>query len=319
MQNNMVAHTWAAQSKPHGKSGNGNFWFSGPVLYSYSTTIAELVTLADGRVVALIGLETYSVTTAQHVGDARGAVRHLPRFGVRFLPSASGRAPRVNHGDDMHVANLEDYRQRITGLLARARRARVNGAFLTGEAEALAAEAVRYARAFGLPVPAEAEGIEGALAALAPVLAAAEQRHAEERARADARRIAEARERDAQNAARLEEWKAGARVYAPRTEVCHVRVSPTDSAVLETSWGAEVPLAAAILVFRRADKARRDGVAEVFAPGEGLRVGPNFRVDRIEADGTIRAGCHVIRFEEAEPVARALGVLRDQVHAACAA
>lgn len=325
MRNEMVAHVWAAQSKPQGRSGNGNISFSGPVLYSYSTAIAELVTLADGRVVALLSVEQYSNTTAQHIGDARMAVRHLPRFEVRFLPSAAGRAPRVPYGECVHAANIEDYRQRIAALLARARRARSNGPWLTEQAESLAAEAVAYARAFGLPVPDAAEGIEGALAALAPVIAEARERQAQANARRAeemARRAEERAKAEAlaaeEREARLAEWKAGAAIYPPRTDTCAVRVAPHDSAVLETSWGAEVPLAAAVLVFRMADKARREGRAVDFARGEGPRIGPHFRLDRVDADGTIRAGCHVIRFEDAEPVARSLGILRDQIHAACA-
>lgn len=75
---------------------------------------------------------------------------------------------------------------------------------------------------------------------------------------------------------------------------------------VETSHGANVPLAHAIkafafikLVAERGKKWERNG--------KTVRVG-HFQVDRIEANGDIKAGCHFIQFSELNRIAAAIGV-----------
>lgn len=85
LSNNMVKHVWAAQSQDDARTSNGNLSFVGPVLYSYSTPIANILPGADGRPVALITTETYSVTTSgQHMPGARDTA-HMRTFRVPFL------------------------------------------------------------------------------------------------------------------------------------------------------------------------------------------------------------------------------------------
>src|SRR5579885_821779 len=62
--NHMVAHVWAQQSQPYGKSGNGNFSFRDSLLFSYTTIIARFTreTVGAKRVV-LVSSESFSMTT----------------------------------------------------------------------------------------------------------------------------------------------------------------------------------------------------------------------------------------------------------------
>lgn len=67
--NSMVAHVWAQQSQPEGRAANGNFYFDGPVIYSYGShfhiarfTDARL----DGRCVVLFCPTSRSISTSRH-------------------------------------------------------------------------------------------------------------------------------------------------------------------------------------------------------------------------------------------------------------
>lgn len=65
---------------------------------------------------------------------------------------------------------------------------------------------------------------------------------------------------------------------------------------LETSRGAEVPWKHAVIAFRKAQDCRTKGQPWE-TNGHKLPVG-TFQVDRIEADGSLKAGCHTIAYDE---------------------
>lgn len=76
---------------------------------------------------------------------------------------------------------------------------------------------------------------------------------------------------------------------------------------LVTSQGARVPLAHAVRVFGFVRAVRERGQAWERKGGVGPRAG-HFTVDSVEPDGSFRAGCHYIAWEETERLARELGI-----------
>lgn len=75
---------------------------------------------------------------------------------------------------------------------------------------------------------------------------------------------------------------------------------------IQTSWGARVPLAAAPMVWSLVRRAMRQGG---WTPsGLGRVMIGHYSVDNISADGTMRAGCHTIKFAELQRMARTLGL-----------
>lgn len=76
---------------------------------------------------------------------------------------------------------------------------------------------------------------------------------------------------------------------------------------LVTSRGARVPLAHAVRVFGFVRAVRERGEAWERRNGTGPRAG-HFTVDSVESDGSFRAGCHYIAWEETERLARELGI-----------
>jgi hypothetical protein len=82
---------------------------------------------------------------------------------------------------------------------------------------------------------------------------------------------------------------------------------------LETSHGADVPLAEAVRAFRFIKLCREAG-REWHANGQQVRVGA-FRLDWINAAGDMKAGCHNFTWPEIERAARLAGVANDPASA----
>lgn len=72
MENSMVAHVWAQGNQDEGRSNNGQFYFVGPVIYSYGSHFVAGVIDAGGR--HWINSDSYSPTTAKHMSYVRRAV-----------------------------------------------------------------------------------------------------------------------------------------------------------------------------------------------------------------------------------------------------
>lgn len=88
--NRMVAHVWAQGRQESGRSNNGNFYFSGPFLYSYGLHYVAGYRLPDGQ--AFLNADSYSVTTGHHMSCARGAVA-----GRKYsVPNLTGLAPLLD-------------------------------------------------------------------------------------------------------------------------------------------------------------------------------------------------------------------------------
>lgn len=281
--NSMLAHVWAQQSQPEGRSSNGNFFFDGPTIYSYrrSFPVASFVTMPDGGAAVLFTTRSYSVTTTRHKSDAHAAIRSQRIFMVNDPCSQDW------------PAMFAEYRARLADALTACARARKNRDWKMRNAVDLAAEGNTFAEAAHL-----AERLSIPDNWQNEIATAEKTRRAAERAV----RI----EQDKAAAEKISAWLAGENVNPPRTSTCHLRIVGEE---LQTSWGARVPLADAIRAFRHAAHARENNI-----PLTGLQIGTDasvggFRVDSIAPDGTIRAGCHVIGWREAARVAAGLGLL----------
>jgi len=286
-----VTHVWARQGQERGESGSLSF--EGPVLLSYSTVIARHVSGPNGRASLVTG-ESRSVTTSRHTGLARRAVVHsFP------LPGEVGRTTTPEDGRAQWAARMADLAWSYGE--AKSKPSRAKGARLI---RAAVTDANALCAFFELPLfdslPEDAE-----LSAYLAEKGAAEK---ERRAGIEARRLAAEVERAAEEATRLSRWLAGERVHVPYrvrdvSGDC-LRVLP-DGETVETTQGAYFPLSdarrAAPLVLRLASRGR-DWHTNGLAFNLGI-----YRVDRIEADGTLYAGCHRIQRGEIERFAAVIG------------
>lgn len=298
--NRQLAHVWAQQNQAEGSGSN--FFFEGPSTYSYGRhfEIARFITRKGKRAV-LFTTRGYSVSTSRHIGYARNAIRDgVPVFHV---PSIDG-AARGSRED----ATREDYKRRVADLEMVAAKCRSADAAIRAmnQAAALAHEANQYAEFFGrrwrIKVPEWSPEARERLRAKA----------ARQAARDKAKRAAAARKAAAQLAEARANWRAGiASGYTgPGARYTSgpvmLRLS-ADRERIETSRGAEIPASLAPMVWELVQETRRKGDGFDFTDyANRPRLG-HFTLDRIEADGSIVAGCHEISYAELCGIALALG------------
>lgn len=118
--NDMVAHVWAQQRQPEGRSHNGNFYFNGRTLYSYGSHYPVGIFAGVGGPVFLNSSRSSITTEGKHKGPARRAVSHLESF---YLPSlddvadAIGRA--AQNGGRLPVNAPEHHKRNVESYLAK--------------------------------------------------------------------------------------------------------------------------------------------------------------------------------------------------------
>jgi hypothetical protein len=272
---------------------------------------------------------SYSATTAKHLSYARSAVSHLACINVpRYIIGERMRTGQYRGGDGVkedHAANLEY----LTGDLARiAKRAglvktRSRVEWAQEDAERAHKTLAAYLIFFGIrrkmpAMPSFAAALERAARIENPDPASLDKRERAAAQRAQAKyATARLREIDRELApprytasAHRSNWRLfGAFMddnygYAGRYESPMLRVNGED---IETSLGARIPLAAAPMVWNLVQRAIGHGGFEPSHALGRLKLG-DYPLDRIDADGTLRAGCHVIPYSELEVMARRLGL-----------
>jgi hypothetical protein len=292
---NEIPHLWfhgLGNGQTYARNAQGNLYFNGPSIFSYGShfEIARKVTTKRGDAV-LLNLESRSVTTSGHQNMVRGAIPS--GTSVFYIPELTGNSVT----GPMHKRSLESYGKRIESALLKAARARSSWAKESNheDAKRLTAERNSYVSFFPLrnkPL-ADVPSLDSK---------AVEQIRARESQRI--KQVSEeTKKRNAERAAKLAEdielWKNGQLVsgYFPNTPAM-LRVSGQE---VETSLGARVPVAHAkrALILVRAVVSRGETWE---TNGHTCHLG-NYKLDRIEADGTLRAGCHVIARSERERVA----------------
>lgn len=332
MNGRELVHKWAHQTKP-ASNRYGSIRFEGPALYSYAACVARIYEHKTRGRFVLLSERGYSNTTRKRLSHAHGAVSHLPAASVPHVSCGLYSAEPATPAQ--HRENFEFLIARAADELVKAQRAMGlrSVAWRRDVARGILNLAREYAAFFGIrrKVPDFPEIAWDSAALRAERIENPDPASADKRERQRAQRIQRKREREARAAAERRArdfWRIGAArtswrlgdawghdYEALRSSPCALRlnaaghVSYNDgktAPTIETSWGACVPLAAAPMVWTMVQRARA-GLATV-TRGAGFsraRIG-DYPLDRIDADGTLHAGCHTIPFSELAAMARAL-------------
>lgn len=325
--NRQLAHVWAQQTQSIGHSNSMSF--EGPTLYSYRTPIARIYadTCPDrfnvqGRVV-LVTSDRYSTTTScKHMpvmyralrgGETYFCVPHVLTDTPQGYGGTRDSAGRALIGT--HAQNLEYLRVEFDKESRRQERARDMN---SERMRHLAQQCDDYALVFGMVSLDQREVCRVRINEVIALREARDKKNntpaniakraadkIKREARKEAKEEAERVERNRTDAERIALWLSGdsdvfpnlwqryGTSYSAMLRVKHGRV--------ETSQGANVPLDDALRAIRfiKIIKARGTAWNE---NGETLPVG-QFRVNSIDTDGNIKAGCHRILFEEIDRIA----------------
>jgi hypothetical protein len=292
-----IPHLWAHRTQDEAQNRQGNLYFTGDAIYSYGShfPIARHLTNDAGERAVLFTTATHSVTTSSHCSAVRSAIPS----GIRVF-----HVPNVCHGRysgseltaNDHTGNLNDYAERIEKHVITSARARSSYAKTWNNQSAghLRDQAFAYSAFFGLPAPNIAEVPELDSDALTTIRKR-EARRSAEKAEQTKRERAEAIVRQQEL---ITKWRAG------QYSGCFYDV-PTmlriDGDEVVTSRGARFPVlhAKRALAFIREVRESKQAYAR---NGRTIHLGP-YSIDRIESDGTVKAGCHVVSWEEIERLA----------------
>lgn len=291
-----IPHLWAHQTQDDARNKQGNLYFTGDTIYSYGShfPIACHVTNEAGERAVLFTTATYGVTTSSHCSAVRSAIPS----GIRVF-----HVPNVCHGRysgseltaEDHAGNLTDYAERIEKHIVTSARARSSYVKEWNHQHAghLRQQAIDYSAFFGLPTPniPEVPPIDSeALAAIRKREAKRSAEKAEETKRKRAEAIARQQEL-------ITKWRAGE--YSGSFYDVPVMLRIDGNEVL-TSQGVRFPVLHAKRALAFIRKIRESGQAYVHN-GHTIHLGP-YSIDRIEADGTVKAGCHVVSWQEIERI-----------------
>jgi hypothetical protein len=298
-----IPHLWAHRTQEEARNRQGNLYFTGDTIYSYGShfPIARHVTNDAGERAVLFTTATYSVTTSSHCSAVRSAIPSgIPVFHV----------PNVCHGRysgseliaDDHAGNLADYTERIEKHVVTSARARSSYAkeWNHEHAVCLRDEAFAYCAFFGLPVPSIPEVPELNSDALTAIRKREAKRTAE-KAEQTKRERAEALVRQQEL---INKWRAGQYSGCFYDVPAMLRITGDE---VQTSRGARFPISHAKRGLTFVRKVRESGQPYV-RNGRTIHLG-SYAIDRIEQDGTVKAGCHVVSWEEIERLAPVLDSL----------
>jgi len=290
-------HVWAQQRQPHGSNAKASVFFDGATLYSYGYhyALARIVTSDQGERVVLINSESSSVTTEKHKGYVHSATRNLTSYRV---PHIEGRHPD-NFRHLCKLADLSLEAARNTRRKPENRCASFNYAQVQRDA------ARTYLRAFASNIPhGTLPDLPNDYAALAETIRKLEsERDTRDAAKQVARRASA--EKAAADALPVF-LSTGSRALnvAWHDMPCYLAVAGEE---IVTSWGARFPATHGIKALRLICAARKAGRAWT-RNGVGPRLG-HFQIDAVSADGTVKAGCHVVAWTAIEHAARQLGLI----------
>ncbi len=123
-----VAHLWAHQLQDEAHYSGGNFYFDGRTIYSYGTHFpcGRIVFNKHGDKAYILNSDSYSNTTAKHMGDVRWAV---PSYETTFeVPGCSSPDARenskFNRGYESAIRYVMSQLVAITDLMGKEKRAR---------------------------------------------------------------------------------------------------------------------------------------------------------------------------------------------------
>ena len=295
-----IPHLWAHRTQEEARNRQGNLYFTSDTIYSYGShfPVARHVVNDAGERAVLLTTATYSVTTSSHCSAVRSAIPSGIR--VFHVPNVCyGRYSGSEVTADDHAGNLADYAERIDKHVVTSARARSSYAkeWNREHAARLRDEAIAYCAFFGLPVPNIPEVPELDSEALTDIRKR-EAKRASEKAEQTKRERAEALVRQQEL---ITKWRAGLYSGFLYDVPAMLRF---DGDEVVTSRGARFPISHAKRALAFVRKIHESQKAYV-RNGHTIHLGP-YALDRIEPDGTVKAGCHVVSWKEIERIASAL-------------
>lgn len=278
--NSELPHIWANGAQHSGRNSGDTFYFSGDTIYSYGSHFA-IAKHFYAENITLVNNNSYSITTAAHISKTINAIRGK-YIEVNEPTANTKQAHRENY--KQLLVEINDYQKKFV-------RARTNKDFCLSLIESLTANANEYSKIFKLGHKSIAlqfseDEIKKAL-----------KKEADKKKQEKAERLKK-------DKGYLTQWKKGEAVpILLYSYPVMLRVKGDD---VETSHGAKFPKTHAPLAWRVV----KNCVANKRAwqtNGKSIHLG-HYQVDKIDINGNLKAGCHLVSYAEIERIAKELNL-----------
>lgn len=316
-----IPHLWAHQKQSDARNQQGSLFFEGATIYSYrhSWPLGRIYE-KKGRKLVLLNSERYSNTTNGHQSDVDRACSHLERCSVPYVDCGFGNSELSTAEHARNIAHLEGIAADALKKAQRALKAYVVTR-QSGRAEHALQQARIYAKFFGIRKKIAAYTLADWDAAAARVArienpdpASLDRR---ERARASKKQAEYARTRLAEidrglkahidrDGCALNNFRLGNPWGQFRGTYSAPIALRIDGDEIVTSQGAVIPADHCDRIWRTVGAVIRRGTPYV-RNGHTEHAGA-YAIDRIDTDGTLKAGCHTIEHSELRRIARQLGL-----------
>ena len=296
-----VCHVWAQRKQEHGRANN-IFFEDTDCLYSYGRhfLMARFIESKKAGTVVLFNNASYSNSTAKHQNYALSAIDNS-RYKIFTVPVIPKHTNELDA--EAHKLNYIHYVQSIENLIDKASRARIHGKMYLSMARDLILKMGDYIKAFGLDRRTfKLYTVDDNFLALTEIAKQRYKKHQEQQKILVAKRKTEAFEK-------LRKWVAGEEGFRhihnfSMVAKVYLRVKDDE---IQTSHGASVPVKTMSRLFPLIVSARANGQDVIFNNGDRPKAG-HYRIDNIYANGNIKAGCHLIQFDEIERIAKQLNI-----------
>lgn len=303
-------HVWAQQSQEKGRSSKGSIFFQDKTIWSYGTHFPMAHFWNDETVI--INSDSYSSTTQKHMSYVRQAVNHKNRL---YVPTEVIKALLWSDDDSakLHAANCmvsHALKQANSYIYSAAKRSKLENRMADLSSAVNELKAVKTFYDTINVIDAIPDSVNLLLKSLAEN---ANELMAQHGATIKAQRLETSkRKKEAEqsrllilNDARLK-WKAGKELDWQEKQAIRsnksalLRIKGIDD-LIETSQGAEFPISHAIKAFEFI-RQRKEKAEPWETNGHSIHLG-NFKIDKIDMHGNVKAGCHYVEWHEIEALA----------------
>jgi hypothetical protein len=291
-----VAHVWAQQNHESGRC-NGALYFEGPTIYSYGSHF-PCATFIDDETV-LVNSDSYSVSTSKQQGYVRSAINHKKRIYAStavikaFLWDRSFNAQAQN-------AALTELTRAVENSIFRAKqkKAAKYKANDINAARSSIATCKGLFDSFGIAYPEALLKLEAMTQGddFAAIVQADDERRAalakiekEKREKIEAEVIADIKTN----------WINGLPLQSEYSLYsCSKIFMRIEGDEIITTRGARFPVAHAVKAFKFIRAVKENEVPQAWTKnGKTIHLG-HFEIDMIASDGTVKAGCHTVEYDE---------------------
>jgi hypothetical protein len=318
-----VAHIWANQSRESAKSNNGNFYFNGPVLYSYGSHYPVAIHLNNGKI-AFNKTSSSMTTESKHKNAALRAIGYssenliyLRSYMMEILaekalyPDYSIMNDTKNRVIDKAMGRAREY---CKSALKRRKESLRDSDFASAikELESLCFFLKYMGFKPGKKILNFMESIRFDKDSIAEKLAKELEKERKQKAKENKERkerqeqaLYEQALKDNENYDNFRNGLPFSYFDMNRTFLLRIK----DLETIETSGKAKFPIEHGKLAWKMILACKTTG--KTFQTnGQKILLG-DFKIDSIDSNGNVIAGCHRVDFKEIQNMARLLGLINE--------